>query len=151
MHSCNSVVIDGDLDKVYAYASDVEKWPSILPHYRSVKVLKQESSEQLVSMHCVRNFGLLKWPCKWTARLRLEPKDGRIFFRHVTGPARGMKVEWRLKPSSNGIETSIEHDLDAHTPWSKLYAGFIGPVFIASIAGETLARIKWLVESEVKE
>ncbi len=151
MQTHNSVVIDGDLDSVYNYASQVEKWPQILPHYRRVDILEPGARERLVSMHCIRAFGPIHWPCKWRAKQNLSPEDGRILFSHVSGPAKGMKVEWKLNRTPKGIETSIHHDLQSKTPWGRLYAGFIGPVFIQAIAGQTLNRIKALVESEVKE
>ena len=151
MRTHNSVTIAGDLERVYNYASRVEQWPDILPHYRRVEVLQAGLHERLVSMHCVRSFGFIHWPCKWRAKQTMSPEEGRILFSHVSGPAKGMSVEWLLSRKPEGIETTIEHELHARTPWEKLYAGFIGPVFIQSIASQTLQTIKRLVEDEVKK
>ena len=150
MRTQNSVTIAGELESVYDYASRVEKWPEILPHYRDVKILESGVKERLVSMHCVRSFGLFNWTCKWRAKQTLDPEASRIYFRHVSGPAKGMQVEWALSKKPDGVETTIRHDLHARSLVNKLYAAFIGPMFIEPIAGQTLARIKALVEGKVK-
>src|SRR2546423_9710965 len=150
MHTQNSVTIRGDLESIYSYASKVERWPEILPHYRSVAILEPGDRERLVSMHCVRAFGAFLWPCKWRAKQRLLPEEGRILFDHVSGPARGMQVEWALIKRQDAVETTILHDLHSRTPCGKLYSRFIGPVFVQNIAGRTLAQIKELVEAGAK-
>ena len=150
MHTQNTVTIRGDVDRIYLYASQVERWPEILPHYRTVSILQAGDRERLVSMACVRSFGALKWPCRWRATQQLRPEENRILFSHVSGPARGMRVEWLLVSKPDGVETTIRHDLDSRTPWGALYSRFIGPVFVHNIAGKTLARIKEIVEGDLK-
>jgi aromatase len=152
MHTSNTLTIRGDLEQIYSYAARVERWPEILPHYRDVRILEPGDTERLVSMQCVRAFGWLKWPCKWTARQRLVPDEFRILFSHVSGPARGMRVEWRLLQLGEGVQATIRHAVNSsRLPWSRLYwEGIVGPLFIRSIADQTLAAIKRLAEGEVK-
>ena len=151
MHTMNSVLIRGNAERIFALASAVERWPEILPHYREVRVLDDQGDERLVSMHCVRTFGALRWPCKWQAKQKSIASEHRILFTHVRGPVRGMKVEWKLRPSADGVETTISHDLEGRGLLSPIFSRFIGPVFISSIAGQTLSRIKELVERGVAE
>jgi ribosome-associated toxin RatA of RatAB toxin-antitoxin module len=153
MDTTNSLTIRGDLDSVYAYAAAVERWPEILPHYRRVNIIQPGSRERLVSMQCFRSFGPLKWPCKWRARQELRPEEGRILYSHVSGPARGMQVEWRLTQKPDGVETTIRHEHGADRyPWTRIYWNrIVGPIFVRPIADRTLAAIKELIEREVEQ
>ena len=146
MRTQNSVTIRGEIGNIYSLAAKVERWPEILPHYRKVQVLESNGNDRLVSMQCVRSFGGLRWPCKWRAKQTLLPNENRILFRHIAGPVCGMEVEWRLQPSQNGVQTTIQHDLEAKNVWRRLFAAFVGPVFIHPIASQTLSTIKQLVE-----
>ena len=152
MKTDNSLTIRGDLDLIYSYASAVERWPEILPHYRSVRVLETGPGERLVSMHCVRAFGFLHWPCKWRARQELRPEEGRILFSHISGPARGMRVEWLLRRIPGGVQTTIQHRLNSgrHVLARLYWDRIVGPLFVQSIAQRTLTCIKSLVEVEVQ-
>jgi hypothetical protein len=136
---------------VFAYAAEVERWPVILPHYRAVEILEAGETGRLVRMHCVRDFGPLDWPCKWRAIQEILPDEGRITYRHVGGPTRGMEVEWILEEGPDGVQTTIIHDLVSRLPLvGKFYADrIVGPLFVHAIAGRTLETIKGLVEAEV--
>lgn len=143
----NSVVIKGSADRIYAYAADVERWPIILSHYRQVTIEEPGDRDRLVCMHCVRDFGLLHWPCKWRARQELLPEEGRILYTHVSGPAKGMKVEWLLKDGPEGVRTTIVHGLASGSALRRLFdKALLGPLFVRAIASQTLATIKRLVE-----
>ena len=150
MHTQHAVTIRGDIGEVYALAATVERWPEILPHYRRVDVIEPGESERVVSMQCVRSFGPLRWPCKWRAKQTLLPDENRILFRHLAGPVRGMEVEWRLRPVEDGIQTTIVHELSSKGPMGVIYSRFVGRVFISAIAGQTLGKIKELVERGYK-
>jgi hypothetical protein len=136
------------MELIYSYAAAVERWPELLPHYRRVDILEEDAQTRLVSMQCVRNFGPLHWPCKWRARQELLPEEGRILFSHVSGPARGMKVEWLLERMPEGIRTTIRHWQSSDSfYWNRIVA----PIFIRSIANQTLVGIKRIVEGEIKQ
>ena len=77
----------------------------------------------------------------------MVPSENRILFRHIAGPVRGMEVEWVLQPDANGVTATITHDLAPRGLLGRMYSNFVGPVFIEKIAGQTLAKIKELVEA----
>jgi len=151
MQTENTLTIRGPLDRIYAYAAEVERWPEILPHYREVEILEPGERLRLVRMFCVRDFGPIHWPCKWRARQELLPAEGRILYDHVAGPTRGMQVEWKLVEGPDGVRTTIWHELKPRIPLiGGIYTnGIIGPLFVHAIAGRTLETIKRLVEGEV--
>ena len=145
MKSRLAIQIDATLEQIYPLASEVERWPERLPHYRYVRRLPGPDGERRFAMGARRG----RIPVRWEATQRLIPSDRRIEFTHTGGVTRGMEVAWHFVPHAGGYEVSIEHEL--HLGW-PLIGGFaaeriIGPQFVEAIARRTLRRVKQLAES----
>lgn len=148
MHTANEIVIQADATTVYELAAAVERWPEILPHYRWVRVLRDDGHERLVEMAARRDA----IPVSWRAVQVREPAIPRIRFRHVGGVTKGMEVAWLFEPGPDGLTVRIVHEFDP--PWPVVGAlvadRIIGPLFVANIAGKTLRRIKELAEMKAE-
>ncbi len=148
MHTENVVEMQGDLDRIVALASDVERWPDILPHYRWVTLLEGGGDRKVVEMAARRD----RIPVKWRAVQEIH-RDGPtpvMTYRHIAGVVKGMVVDWTFESQPDRVIVRIRHDFKP--PW-PIVGGFvadriIGPQFIGNIAGKTLATIKGIVESE---
>ena len=129
--------------RIFDLAADVERWPSVLPHYRYVRRLP--GAERRFAMGARRG----PIPVRWEAIQRPLRDDRRIEFDHTGGVTRGMQVAWRFDERTDGaVDVSIEHRLDLDWP---LLGGFaaervIGPQFIEAIAARTLRRIRQVAE-----
>lgn len=145
MHIANSVVIAAPARQIYELAAPVERWPSLLPHYRWVKVLEERANTRLVEMACWRG----RIPLRWTALEELQPDIPRLRFLHVAGITRGMEVAWEFLPLGSRTEVRIDHELQLTWPIIGPAAArrIIGPLFISDVAGKTLQRMKHLSES----
>jgi ribosome-associated toxin RatA of RatAB toxin-antitoxin module len=145
MHAERFVDIKASASEIYVLAQDVASWPSILPHYRWVKVLREEDGARIVEMAARRDW----IPVRWTARQTLDPVTPGIGFTHLSGWTKGMQVSWRFEPRNGGTRVTIVHDLDyGRRPLLGDWFGraVVGDFFIQSIAGRTLARMKELAE-----
>jgi ribosome-associated toxin RatA of RatAB toxin-antitoxin module len=150
MHTETAVQIRGSADSIFRYASQVEHWPRILPHYRRVRVLAAEGAARIVEMKARRGW----IPMWWCAQQVLLPEARRIRFTHLRGITRGMEVEWRLEPAAGGeVAVSIVHDLRLGWPLigAVVARSIIGPMFVEPTARATLGHIKRLVEAETAE
>src|SRR5688572_28178681 len=107
MHTENTVFIKAPVETVYEYAADIARWPDILPHYRWVKVLREEGNRRLAEMAARRDF----IPVRWWAEQELFPDEPRITYRHVGGITKGMEVVWTFERGDSGVNVSIRHDL----------------------------------------
>ena len=147
MQSTLSIEIDAPAPLVFELARDLQRWPELLPHYRSVRVLEQRGDRRLVEMAAWRD----RIPVRWWAEQILYPDEPRIVFRHLRGPTRGMDVEWSFAPRSDGTYVAIRHELTLGWPLiGELVADrVIGRLFVDNIAGKTLRRIKALAEAGV--
>lgn len=146
MHTETAVRIRGPIEAIFDYAARVENWPRLLPHYRDVRVLKDEGGIRLVAMKARRGW----IPLSWWARQTLVPERHRIRFTHVRGVTRTMEVEWRLEPAGGGeVAVTILHDLRLSWPLigRAVARWIIGPMFVEPTARATLRQIKRLVET----
>src|SRR5215831_14250870 len=100
MHTIDRIRIRAPLDRVFAIARDIERWPEILPHYRWVRMLERRPDGGRVEMAAWRPFGPapLRYPTWWVSEMRVASEDGRpvIRYRHVDGITKGMDVRWVL-------------------------------------------------------
>lgn len=145
MEMSNEILMRGPVERIFALAAEVERWPEILPHYRWVKLIDQDGNRKIVEMAARRDW----IPVQWTSVQELQPEANRIIFRHIKGVTRGMYVEWRLAPTAEGVHVSIYHTWQPAWPlMSEPAARLIGELFVSNIAGKTLRRIGALVEQE---
>ena len=147
MHSENVITIRGDLTRIVDMATDVERWPEILPHYRWVTLLEGGGDRKVVEMAARRGFIPVRW--RAVQEIRREGPTPVITYRHIWGVTEGMDVAWTFEPTGGAVRVRIAHEF--RPPWpivGRLIADrIIGPLFVAHIAGKTLATIKQLVET----
>jgi ribosome-associated toxin RatA of RatAB toxin-antitoxin module len=148
MDSSLEIVVQAPRARVFALAAGVERWPALLPHYRSVVVRERQDSRKLVDMAASRD-GI---PVSWRAVQTLFPDEYRITFQHVRGATRGMDVAWELYDTGAGTRVQLTHHLTLCWPligrrlndW--IATRIIGHFFVEYIAGKTLRRLKALAE-----
>jgi len=148
MRSVISVDVAAPPDLVFRLARDVERWPSLLPHYVSVRVERRaDGGAVLAKFVAVRP--LVPWlglgiPLGWRALTWNEAAERRLRFQHVGGPTSGMEVTWRIDPTADGCRVSIEHDFRPRIrPWARV----VDRLFVRPIAGRTLATFKSIAEA----
>ncbi len=145
MYTIDRITVDAPIERVFEVASNVERWPQFLPHYRWVHMLEGDHDDGLVDMAAWRAFGPFRYPTWWVSRMEIERPAHVIRYRHVRGITRGMDVEWRLTTEDGRVDVKIEHKWTGPR-WplvGSLAANVvIGPIFIHHIASRTLAGVK---------
>jgi ribosome-associated toxin RatA of RatAB toxin-antitoxin module len=151
MKTVDRTSVRGTIARVFEIASEVERWPEFLPHYRWVRMLTKSGDSGLVEMAAWRPFGVLKYPTWWVSEMTVVPHEFKVLYKHVEGITTGMDVEWRLTEVDGTVDITISHEW-AGPKWpliGKLAAELvIGPVFVHAIAGRTLAGVKTQAEQE---
>jgi hypothetical protein len=146
MQTANTVEMAGDLNRIVALASDIERWPVILPHYRWVTLLEGGGDRKTVEMAARRG----RIPVKWRAVQEIDRSGDVpiIRFHHIGGVTKGMDVAWTFTKRPDAIAVRIDHDFSP--PWpvvgGMIAERIIGPHFVEAIAGKTLRTIKAIVE-----
>ena len=154
MRTIDRITIHAPLERVFALARDVERWPELLPHYRWVRMLERRADGGRVEMAAWRPFGPppLRYPAWWVSEMEVNPDRAMIRYRHVAGITTGMDVRWQLAEAGErgNIAVEIVHEW-AGPGWplvGRLAADtVIGPVFVHGIASRTLAGIRRRAEA----
>lgn len=141
----NAIDIAAPAAAIYALAANTERWPAILPHYRSVTVLATAGATRTLSMKAMRDA----IPISWVAEQTDDAATPEIRFRHVRGWTRGMDVVWRFAAIPGGTRVTIEHRLAFRFPVAADWLGehVVVSYFVHYVAGRTLARMKALAEA----
>jgi ribosome-associated toxin RatA of RatAB toxin-antitoxin module len=134
---------------VFHLARDVERWATLLPHYRRSYAIERRDDGSLVADFIARRPLIevlgLGLPVTWRSRTWNEPDTQRLRFHHVAGATRGMDVTWRIEADGDGgCRVTIEHDFRPRVPG---FAWFVDRVFTRPIAGRTLATFRALAEA----
>lgn len=146
MITIDEIDVPAPPDVVFRFASDVEGWPRILPHYRRVRFHEDPVRDggRRVEMSANRPFGPLNWPTWWMSDMWVDTARREVRYRHVKGITRGMDVLWRVEPRGAGTHVHLVHEWDGPAwPLIRWPAAnwVIGPVFVHGIASRTLAGV----------
>src|SRR2546426_8065560 len=107
MRTVDRTWIRAPIDRAFQVASDVERWPEILSHYRWVRFLDRHQSGGIVEMAAWRPFGVFRYPAWWVSEMTVDRPAQVIRYRHVRGITRRMNVSWRLVGAPGGGDGPI--------------------------------------------
>jgi ribosome-associated toxin RatA of RatAB toxin-antitoxin module len=149
MTTIDEQLVRAPLDRIFALSADVERWPSLLPHYRFVRFQERKrDGGGIVDMSANRPFGIVQWPTWWRSRMSVqapgEPAAPSIRFTHIAGVTSGMDVEWTFVEMAGGTQVRILHVWNGPPiPAVGVLAAtvVIGPVFVHGIATRTLGGL----------
>ena len=95
------------MERAFQVASDVERWPEILSHYRWVRFLDRHQRGGTVEMAAWRPFGRFRYPTWWVSEMTLDRAAREIRYRHVRGTTTGMDVVWRIVQGDRVLKVEI--------------------------------------------
>src|SRR3989441_2643997 len=145
MRTVDQTVIRAPMERAFQVASDVERWPEILSHYRWVRFLDRHQRGGTVEMAAWRPFGPFRYPTWWVSEMTLDRAAREIRYRHVRGTTTGMDVVWRLVGESDGVAGNIvDEGTGPAGPPARPGGGRVGvgPGVIPWVAARTLAGIQ---------
>jgi hypothetical protein len=147
MRGIDAVLIRAPLDDVYDLARAVERWPSLLPHYRFVRIHGERGHRRLVELAACRDW----IPFRWLVLQECHPDVPEITFRHVGGITAGLIAEWSFQPRLDGVEVHVRRNFDPERPplGRPIVEWIAGPFLVEHVVDRTLARIKTLAEARL--
>src|SRR2546430_16138290 len=99
MRTVDQTTIRAPVERAFEAASQVERWPEMLPHYRWVRFLERREGGGIVEMAAWRPFGPLRYPTQWVSEMTIDVRRREIRSRPVRGITRGMNVVSRFAPA----------------------------------------------------
>ena len=155
MRTVDERVVRAPVERIFELAADVERWPSLLSHYRYVRFRSRKEGAGVVEMSANRPFGPLGWPTRWVSLMEVHHESDAppsIRFRHIEGITTRMEVEWSFAPATEvtrGTRVTVLHLWNGPS-WpfiGRLTARVvIGPVFVHGIASRTLEGLARVAE-----
>ena len=143
MHRTNSILIRAPKEKIFEITTNLALWPTILPHYRYVRILDRRPDFEVVEMAALRS-GI---PISWVSRHEVDRDHQEMRFEHLKAFTKGMRVVWLYRDDSDGVRVEIVHDLQFRLPWLRPIADLIiGRFFVEHVANRTLACFKAFFE-----
>ena len=149
MHTESSILIKAPMDRVFSMTSDLTRWPAYLPHYRWVRWIEGGPDQGIVEMAAMRGSIPIKWTSEFRRDLKnpKDPEKPELWFRHLSAFTKGMEVRWIYDQSEDGVQVTIEHDLNFRWPLlSPIANPIIGDFMIGWVAPRTLTTFKKLLE-----
>jgi ribosome-associated toxin RatA of RatAB toxin-antitoxin module len=144
MHKVNSIIMQAPKSSIFETAANLELWPKILPHYRSIHYLERSPNRNIVVMAATRS-GI---PISWTSEQFIDPDKLEIRFHHLKAVTKGMRVVWTFQDVPTGVLVEITHDLAFRVNFLAPIADkIIGDFFIHNIASKTLHSMRSYLEA----
>ena len=149
MTKSNEIVVRAPLYDIFSVASDLERWPEWLAHYRYNRFLSKTPDGGIVKMKAVRD-GL---PTSWVSIYRIDAENRQMHFEHIRSfmnATRGMKVTWFFTETPEGINVRIDHIHELRWPLigGLVNRWIVNGFFIDNIASKTLAGLKRKMEGQ---
>ncbi|MDI6703188.1 MAG: SRPBCC family protein [bacterium] len=135
MHIENSIVIKGDIDKVFQVMADVERWPEFLSSHRKMDIISKEGNRIMI-----KREGMIKW------RSIITIKDRLMRSKQLEGPLRGLIAEWRFEETLEGTKMTLVHNFNYKISLGKLILEPIVARILKKIGNNTLRCVKKRVE-----
>lgn len=147
------MLMRGERGRIFALGSEIEEWPRILPHYRTVTLTERTTqpdgtTHKVAVMKAFRPLPIGKIPVSWKTILDSDPKTELLHFVHIGGFTKGMDVHWRLTGEGDATRVTITHDFTLRWPLIGDFVAhrIVGQFFVDGIARRTLGCIKAMVE-----
>src|SRR5213075_1354345 len=78
MRTVDERVVRAPVERMFQIAFDVERWPELLPHYRTVRFRERMHGTGIVEMSANRPFGPFNWPTWWISLMEVQQAPGMI-------------------------------------------------------------------------
>lgn len=112
-----SIWINAPVEKVYAIAKGVERFPEVMPDLESVRVLERsEDGSRTVTewVGLVREFNNMR--VKWTEEDIWNDEAHTCHFRLLKGDLQKMEGEWRFTAEDGGTRFHSRIDYEYNVP-----------------------------------
>ncbi len=107
MQTENSIIIKGNVERIFGIVQNIEGHQEFMPEFNETKIHTEEN-DKIIFERSIRIAGI---PIAWKSVAKIE-KNRLIKLEHIEGIVRGLRTEWKFKPIKEGCEVIIIHNLD---------------------------------------
>lgn len=132
--------IDAPVERVYAVARDVEKFPQYMEDLQSLRVLERSSDGTRTVTEWVGLIREFKMTVRWTQEDRWDDAAFRDEFRMLQGDLDQMSGYWQFTPEEGGTRFECLVDYEYNVP-------LVGPMIKALIKKKMTDNLKAQMEA----
>ncbi|MDI6829518.1 MAG: SRPBCC family protein, partial [Armatimonadota bacterium] len=104
----SSVIINSDVDKVFALARDIESFPQFMPDLKKVSILDKSPDGRRVISEFVGDIKQFKITVKWTEEDEWDENAKTCRFKLIKGDFKNYSGLWTFEPIEGGTKfTSV--------------------------------------------
>lgn len=140
----NSITIDGEVEKAYQIAQDMESYPQFMENVINVEVVEREANQTITSWKTEVDGRELEWKERDT----FDYENNRIHYEQIEGDLKKFNGKWEFKTIEGKTEVVLTVDFEFGVP---MLAPVLNPVLkkkINSNLQSMLSAIKQKVEKE---
>ncbi len=123
----SSVIINSDVDKVFALARDIESFPQFMPDLKKVSILDKSPDGRRVISEFVGDIKQFKITVKWTEEDEWDEDAKTCRFKLIKGDFKNYSGLWTFEPVEGGTKFTSVIDFEYDIP-------LIGPMIKALVA-----------------
>lgn len=118
------LLVNADVDRVFALARDIERFPEFMPDLKSVRILEREGNR--VISEWVGVITRFHHEMKWTEEDIWDEAARTCTFRQIKGDFQQYEGIWRFEPAPEGTAMHLQIDYRYEVP-------LIGPLIRALV------------------
>lgn len=112
----SSIVIDGDIERVYALAKNVESFPEFMPDVKSITVLEKSDDGRRTIVEWVGIVKEFKTTIKWVEEDIWDDEAKTCEFKMVRGDYTSYSGSWRFAEKDGATEFVSVVDFEYDVP-----------------------------------
>lgn len=117
----SSILIQGDIDRIYQMAKDMEHYPDFMPDVKSVKII--DSSDNKTTTKWITSVD--GTPICWTEMDEFDDQNKNIKYKLLEGDLDKFEGEWIFSENDQGTKITLTVDFDFGMP---TLAELLGPI-----------------------
>lgn len=117
MRTINSICVHAELDAIFEIVEDINRWPSIFPHYSKVNTVGVDESGYTVVDMVVKGMDAGR---RITCGQIVAREERRITYEYRLGRLNGIREEWSFEPFEGGVHVTVVHDVPGRSSILRL-------------------------------
>ena len=142
----NSIEINAPVERVFAIAKDVERFPEFMPEVQRITVLESNEDRSRQVVEWVGLIPAIRLTVKWTEEDLWDDVERTCTFTQVKGDFTAYGGQWRFIPEGDGcrFESQVDYELEIPT---------VGPLIrgvVKKIMTDNMVRLQTAIKQRAE-
>ena len=112
-----SILVNAEIDRVFALARDIERYPEFMPDIKSVRITERTAERQVSEWVGLVQAGRVSLEMKWTEDDFWDEATHTCRWRQLKGDFQQYDGMWTFTPTETGTQMSLAIDFATRCRW----------------------------------